>query len=117
MARHRTHPIAFKRQIVQEYVSGEVGLNTLAKRHELCRHLIRVWIEKYERGEFDEEVEAAGLMQHYEAHIAALKRMVGRLALENELLKKVSQASRPLRDGKPSVITGPAPSPSPKGAV
>jgi transposase len=117
MARHRTHPIAFKRQIVQEYLSGEVGLNTLAKRHELCRHLIRVWIEKYERGEFDEEVEAAGLMQHYEARIAALERMVGRLALENELLKKVSQASRPLKDGKPSVITGPAPSPSPKGAV
>ena len=116
MARHRTHPIAFKRQIVQEYLSGEVGLNTLAKRHELCRHLIRVWIEKYERGEFDEEVEAAGLMQHYEARIAALERMVGRLALENELLKKVSQASRPLKDGKPSVITGPAPSPSPTGA-
>ncbi len=36
MARHRTHPVAFKRQIVQEYLSGEVGLNTLAKRH---RHL------------------------------------------------------------------------------
>jgi transposase len=83
----------------------------------VCWHLIRVWVEKYERGEFDEEVEAAGLMQHYEARIAALERMVGRLALENELLKKVSQASRPLKDGKPSVITGPAPSPSPKGAV
>ena len=55
-------------------------------------------------------------MQHYEARIAALERMVGRLALENELLKKVSRASRPPRDGKPSVITGPAPSPSPKGA-
>jgi transposase len=116
MARHRTHPIAFKRQIVQEYLSGEVGLGTLAKRHELCRHPIRVWIAKYERGEFDEEVEAAGLMQHYEARIAALERMVGRLALENELLKKAPRASRPREDGKPSVITGPAPSPSPTGA-
>lgn len=116
MARHRTHAVAFKRQIVQEYLSGEVGLNTLAKRHELCRHLIRVWIAKYERGEFDEKVEAAGLMQHYEARIAALERMVGRLALENELLKKASRASRLPKDVKPSVITGPAPSASPKGA-
>ena len=116
MARHRTHPVAFKRQIVQEYLSGEVGLNTLAKRHDLCRHLIRVWIAKYERGEFDEKVEAAGLMQHYEARIAALERMVGRLALENELLKKASRASRLPKDVKPSVITGPAPSASPKGA-
>ena len=116
MARHRTHPIAFKRQIVQEYLSGEVGLSTLAKRHELCRHLIRIWIAKYERGEFDEEVEAAGLLQHYEARIAALERMVGRLALENELLQKASQTSRPPRDGRPSVITGPAPLPSLRGA-
>jgi transposase-like protein len=116
MARHRTHPVAFKRQIVQEYLSGEVGLNTLAKRHELCRHLIRVWIAKYERGEFDEEVEVAGLMQHYEARIAALERMVGRLALENELLKKASQASRPLKEGGLSVITGPPPSASLKAA-
>jgi hypothetical protein len=79
--------------------------------------LIRVWVEKYERGEFDEEVEAAGLMQHYEARIAALERMVGRLALENELLKKASRAYRPPRDAKPSVITGPLVSPSPPGAV
>jgi transposase-like protein len=114
MARHRTHPIAFKRQIAQEYLSGEVSLNGLAKRNDICRNLIRVWIEKYERGEFDEEVEAANMLEHYEARIAALERMVGRLALENELLKKVSQASRPPKDGRPSVITGPPALPSPK---
>jgi transposase len=83
-----------------------------AKRH--LSQLIRVWIEKYERGEFDEEVEAANMLEHYEARIAALERMVGRLALENELLKKVSQASRPPKDGRPSVITGPPALPSPK---
>ena len=55
-------------------------------------------------------------MQHYEARITALERMVGRLALENELLKKASQASRLPKDVKPSVITGPAPSASPEGA-
>ncbi len=32
MARHRTHPIAFKRQIAQEFLSGEVSLHALAKR-------------------------------------------------------------------------------------
>src|SRR5689334_15900826 len=62
----------------------------------------RVWVEKYERGEFDSEMEAANLLEQYEARIAALERMVGRLALENDLLKKASQAVRPPRDGKPS---------------
>ena len=114
MARHRSHPIAFKRQVVQEYLAGEISLNGIAKQHEICRHLLRVWVEKYERGEYDDERETSALIPSYEARIAALERMVGRLALENELLKKVSQASRPQCDDKPSVITGPRPSPSPK---
>jgi transposase len=117
MARHRTYPIAFRRQIAQEFLSGEVSLHGLAKRNDICRNLIRVWVEKYERGEFDDEAEAANLLEQYEARIAALERMVGRLALENELLKKVSQASRPAKDAKPSVITGPLVSPLPRGAA
>jgi hypothetical protein len=54
------------------------------------------------------------LLEQYEARIAALERMVGRLALENDLLKKASQALRPSKDGKPSVITGSKASPSSK---
>lgn len=117
MARHRTYPIAFKRQVAQEFLSGEVSLHGLAKRHDICRNLIRVWVEKYERGEFDGDMEAANLLEQDEARIAALERMVGRLALENDLLKKASRTSRPPRDGGPSVITGPAASPSPKDAA
>jgi transposase len=117
MARHRTHPIAFKRQIAQEYLSGEVSLHGLAQRNNICRNLIRVWVEKYERGEFDDEVEAANLLEQYEARIAALERMVGRLALENELLKKASQTFRPAKDARPSTITGPRVSPSPPDAA
>lgn len=117
MARHRTYPIAFKRQVAQEFLSGEMSLHGLAKRHDVCRNLIRVWVEKYERGELDDEVEAANLLEQYEAHIAALERLVGRLALENDLLKKASLASRPPRGGGPSMITGPAASPLPKDAA
>ncbi len=117
MARHRSYPIAFKRQMAQEFLSGEVSLHGLAKRNDICRNLIRVWVEKYERGEFDEDAEAANLLEQYEARIAALERMVGRLALENGLLKKASQAFRPPKDARPSVITGPPVSPSPRGAA
>ena len=117
MARHRTYPIAFKRQVAQEFLAGEVSLFGLAKRHDICRNLIRVWVEKYERGEFDSEMEAANLLEQYEARIAALERMVGRLALENDLLKKASRAFHPPKDAKPSVITGPLASPLPKDAA
>ena len=47
MAKHRTHSIAFKRQVVHEYLLGET-LHGLARRHDLSRALIRICVEKYE---------------------------------------------------------------------
>ena len=95
MARHRSHSIEFKRQIAQEFIAGE-PLYALAKRHDLSRQLIRVWVQKYETGAFDEDAQAADLLQEYEAKIAALERMVGRQALEIEFLKgALKNAPRP----------------------
>jgi transposase len=87
MARHhRSHSVAFKRQVAEEFLAGET-LHGLAKRHDLCRNLIRVWVAKYEAGAFDEDARAADLMQAYEARIAALERLVGKQALELEFLR------------------------------
>jgi hypothetical protein len=61
-------------------------------------------------------VQAADLLQEYEAKIAALERMVGRQALELELLKgALKHAPRP-RSASTSVITGPVVSPSTEAA-
>jgi hypothetical protein len=59
----------------------------LAKRHVISRNLIRIWVEKYEAGALDEDIATADMLQQYEARIAALERLVGRLSLENDLLK------------------------------
>ena len=91
MAKHRTHSIALKRQVVQEYLAGET-FHGLARRHELSRTLIRIWVDKYEAGAFDEDAEAASMIQEYEARIAALERLVGKQALELEFLKGGSAA-------------------------
>ena len=57
-------------------------------------------------------MQAADLIQEYEAKIAALERMVGRQALEIELLKgALKHAPRP-RSATISVVTGPVASPS-----
>ena len=86
MAKHRTHSTDFKRQVAQEYIAGET-LHALAKRHDLSRNLIRIWVAKYEAGAFEDDVRAADFLQEYEAKIAALERLVGRQALEIEFLK------------------------------
>ena len=115
MAKHRTHSIEFKRQVVHEYLGGET-LHGLSKRYDISRNLIRVWIQKYEAGEYDEDAVAVDLMQTYEARIAALERLVGKQALELEFLKGAQKSGARPRSGTTSVITGPAVSPSPKGA-
>jgi len=116
MAKHRTHSIEFKRQVAQEFLAGET-LHGLAKRHDICRNLIRVWVQKYEAGDFDEDAQAAAdLLQQYEARIAALERLVGKQALELEFLKgTVKGAPRP-KSATMSVIVGPRASASQKDA-
>jgi len=116
MARHRSHSIEFKRQVAQEFIAGET-LHGLAKRYDVSRTLIRVWVKKLEAGALDEDAQAADLLQEYEAKIAALERMVGRQALEIEILKGALRSAPRPRSATTSVVTGPTASPSPKDAV
>jgi len=114
MAKHRTYSIEFKRQVAQEFLAGET-LHGLARRHDVSRNLIRIWLAKFEAGAFDEDAEAADLLQEYEAKIAALERMVGRQALEIEFLKGALKSAPRPRSVTTSVIAGPV-SPLPKDA-
>ena len=115
MRKHRTYPVEFKRQVAQEYLAGET-LHGLAKRYEVSRNLVRIWVAKYEAGSFDSDVVAAEMVQTQEARIAALERLVGKLVLENEFLKGASRdAARP-RSETTSVVAGPVASRSPKDA-
>jgi len=86
MTRHRSYSIEFKRQVAQEFLAGET-LHGLAKRLDISRNLIRLWVERYQAGVFDEDAAAADLLEQYEARIAALERLVGKQALELEFLK------------------------------
>src|ERR1700677_2067294 len=106
MTKHRSHSAAFKRQVAQEFIAGET-LHGLSQRHDISRQLIRIWVGKYEAGALDDDVQAADLLQEYEAKIAALERMVGRQALEIEFLKgALKNAPRP-RSEITSVICRP----------
>ena len=48
---------------------------------------IPIWVGKFEAGALDDDMQAADLIQEHEAKITALEPMVGRQALEIELLK------------------------------
>ena len=39
-------------------------LHALGKRHDNCRQLIRVWIEKHDAGAYDDDAQAVDLIAH-----------------------------------------------------
>lgn len=120
MERLGFHSVAFKRQVAAEYGVGET-LHGLPTRHDTSRQLIRSrcmrrWIGKFEADALDEDAQAADLIQEYGARIAAPERLVGRQALELELLRGASRHAPRPRNANTSVVTGPPVSPSPGDA-
>ena len=59
---------------------------------------------------------AADLFQDYEARIAALERLAGKLALEAEFLKGALENARLPKNAASSVVAGPKVSPSARDA-
>ena len=106
MARYRSYSLEFKREVAQQYLSGEIALAALARQHDISRSLIRIWVAKYETGEFDDEVVQGDLLARYEARIAELERKVGQLVIENELLKKTRWPAGLPSGATSSVVSG-----------
>jgi hypothetical protein len=48
----------------------------LSKRHAISRSPIRTWAGKFEAGALDDDVQAADLIQEYEARNAAIDRAI-----------------------------------------
>jgi len=101
MRNQRSFGLEFKRQIVQELLSGESGPAQLCRRHNLSSSLLYHWKRQYSRGKFDNEPTEEGALKD---RIEKLERLVGRLTLENEFLKKGLQSSlsEPRRNGRSS---------------
>ena len=88
----------FKLQVVREVEAGK-PIGQAAREHQVHPNLITRW-----RSEFAKYAEKsfAGNGNQYkdEARIAELERMVGRLAMENEFLKKVLSRLEEQRAGE-----------------
>ena len=59
-ARHRSHSIDFKRQVVADHAGETI-------------HALRIWVEKAEAGSLDQDMASAELLSEYEARIAAVE--------------------------------------------
>ena len=90
MANRRSFSLELKRQVVQELLSGESTAAQLCRRHNIVSSLLYHWKIQYQRGKFDNEPTQESALKD---RVEQLERLVGKLALENEFLKKGLQSS------------------------
>ena len=90
MRNQRSYSLEFKRQVVEELMSGESRPAQLCRRLNISSSLLYHWKRQYSRGKFNNEPTEEGALKD---RIEKLERLVGRLTLENEFLKKGLQHS------------------------
>jgi transposase-like protein len=101
MRNQRTFSQEFKRQVVEELFSGESHPAQLCRRHNISSSLLYHWKRQYSRGRYNNEPTAEAALKD---RIEKLERLVGKLTLENEFLKKGLERSlsQSVRNGKSS---------------
>jgi len=92
MRTRRTFSSVFKAKVVMECITGEKSVSEVTRAYQLSPILVSKW-----RTEFMENSAAIFERNHKgnedQNRIADLERLVGRLTLENEMLKKASSIS------------------------
>ena len=85
MRKPRTFTAEFKRQVVEELLSGTIGPAQICRRHSLSSGLVYHWKKQYARGKLNNEpTQEASMLDR----INKLEQMLGKLPLENDFLKK-----------------------------
>jgi len=104
MRERRSFDNDFKKQIVESIVSGSATQAELAREHRISPVMINRWKKDYKAGKFFENVSSQD-MAKLELRIRDLERLVGRLALENEMLKKIRDLDTKEKKESSSIIT------------
>ncbi len=117
MAGRRKFSNALKSQVVEEFLAGEATQAQLARRYDICDQLIIQWRRHYGEGKLEETVNPSGsggvvgreelTTPPRDERIKELERMVGRLTMENELLKKGARFALARQNERSSLISGP----------
>ena len=100
----RKHSQEFKEEIAQRALSGERIL-VLGKEHNLSHGLINRWKRQYLDGELSGNNNQE--IKKLETQVAKLEQMIGKLTMENYILKKEKEYILQRKKEGSSIITGP----------
>jgi len=63
MKKQRIFSVEFKRQVVEDFLSGENGAAQLCRKYSICPSLLYHWKDQYSRGRFNNEPTEEGAMR------------------------------------------------------
>jgi len=88
MRKQRTFSPEFKRQIVEELLSGVSTPAQICRRHEISSGLLYYWKKQYGQTDPGSHSKREAALQE---RVQQLEQMLGKAYLENEFLKKALQ--------------------------
>jgi transposase len=97
----------FKRSVVEQLLSGTVGPAELCRRYNIASGQLYTWKKQYADGKLDPEPSRE---PELEARVRELERLLGKVTLENEFLKKAVRNSLKQAEKKHSSLPKTAPS-------
>ena len=97
----------FKRSIVEQLLSETAGPAELSRRYNLSSGQLYTWKRQYADGKLDPEPSREAELQ---ARVKELERLLGKVTLENEFLKKAVRNSLKQTQKKDSSLPQTAPS-------
>ena len=94
----------FKKQIVESVVSGTATQAEMAREYRISPVLINKWKKDYKTGKFFENVDSYDMAKQ-ELRIRELERLLGKVTLENEMLKRARDLNTKEKKDDLSIVT------------
>ncbi len=94
----------FKKQVVESVVSGSATQAEIAREYKISPVIITRWKKDYKSGKFFENVDSHDLAKQ-ELRIRELERLLGKLTLENEMLKRARDLNTKEKKEDLSIVT------------
>ena len=94
----------FKKQVVESIVSGSATQAEIAREYKISPVIITRWKKDYKAGKFFENVDSQDMAKQ-ELRIRELERLLGKLTLENEMLKRARDLNTKEKKEDLSIVT------------
>ena len=94
----------FKKQVVESVVSGSATQAEIAREYKISPVIITRWKKDYKAGKFFENVDSYDMAKQ-ELRIRELERLLGKLTLENEMLKRARDLNTKEKKEDLSIVT------------